>query len=105
MWKLLVNEQDFSQIINNNKKAIVSFFTDYCPSCHRLYSKLDPLLAKQAQSQETVALKIDAMKFPRLTSALGITAVPTLIMFEGGEMTKEIIGDKDEIELKHFLYH
>ena len=100
MWKVLTQEKDFYTIIDNQATVLVNFFTDRCFACRQLEPKLEKIVIA---NPELTAVKVNAWDFPNLVREFNITAVPTLFLFRNGELVKEMLGDREEDELKEFL--
>ncbi|MBE6145895.1 MAG: thioredoxin family protein, partial [Firmicutes bacterium] len=54
-------------------------------------------------SKEYNVLKVDIDKFRELTDSFNIMSVPTLIVFNNGEVVKQVVGYKSLDELKEFM--
>ncbi|MCE8167793.1 MAG: thioredoxin family protein [Candidatus Moeniiplasma glomeromycotorum] len=117
MLKKLIKKEDFTSFLadNQNKIVLVKFSTEWCPPCRVLQKSIQELLTELEQSAEPknnlVVLEIDADHFPQLeykdqaqkNQQLIIHSVPTLFLFQKGEMVKKAVGSMSIQQLKEFI--
>jgi thioredoxin 1 len=79
----------------------VDFFEPWCRPCNLLA----PLLEKLAPDYEgrVVFAKANLEAHPALTLRFEISALPTLVLFEGGEPVKKVVGLQSEEALRRWL--
>ncbi len=73
--------------------TLVDFHAHWCGPC-RMLSPIVKELAEQLQGRMQIA-KVDIDAAQKTTAALGISSVPTLILFVDGKETKRVVGVKD----------
>jgi thioredoxin 1 len=92
----LLKETDFKDTIKEGL-WLVDFSASWCGPCRMLEPNLDEL------SKEFNVLKIDIDQFRNLTDSFNIMSVPTMILFDNGEVVKQDVGYKSLDELKEFI--
>lgn len=77
-------------------KVLVDFYADWCGPCRML----GPILDDISQSNDDVQiLKIDVDESSEIAAKYGVMSIPTMILFENGEVkdTKVGVSTKEEI--------
>ncbi len=92
----LENENDFNSLISKGK-VLIDFYATWCGPCQMLGPVLEEVANERGSGK---IIKVDIDKFPSLARNYGVMSVPTLILFEDGEIKKTNVGylDKDSVE-------
>jgi thioredoxin len=69
---------------------IVDFYATWCGPCQMMAKILDQVNAEMKQSVKIV--KIDTDKYPEIATEHQIHALPTLVLFKGGQPIDRIEG-------------
>jgi thioredoxin 1 len=78
------SSSSFQEIISSGKPVLVDFFATWCGPC----KMMGPILSqvKQQLGDRVHILKIDVDRNPQAAATFGIQGVPTLILFQGGNI-------------------
>ena len=81
----------FQDGINRGARPVlVDFWAPWCPPCRALAQTVEAI-AEQFEDRADVA-KLDIDQNPETAAAYGIGAIPTVLIFRGGQLVDRIIG-------------
>ncbi len=100
------NDADFdADVVKSDKITLVDFWAPWCGPCRAVAPVLEEIATEHADKLRVVKLNTD--ENPQVTGKLGITSIPTLHVYMGGEIVKTIIGARPKPvlmrELQPFL--
>lgn len=99
MVKIIKTETEFNEIINEGK-VVVDFFATWCGPC-RMFA---PVYEEASNQLSTITfLKVDIDEIENLPKKYGIMSVPTLLLFENGQVIKQTSGYMEKEDLIEFL--
>ena len=97
-----VTDSTFEQeVLQSEIPVLIDFWAPWCGPC-RMQT---PILEKLAQSGDvsTKIVKLNTDEAPAVAQKLGISSIPTLILFEDGNEIDRMVGVQPEDALKSKL--
>jgi thioredoxin 1 len=80
------------EVLSNAKPVLVDFWAEWCGPCRMVSPIVDELGADYADKLDVVKVNVD--EEPELAQQYGITGIPALLVFKGGEIAKTMVGAK-----------
>ena len=81
-----------AEVLSNTKPVLVDFWAEWCGPCRMVSPIVDELGADYYDKLDVVKVNVD--EEPGLAQQYGITGIPALIVFKGGEIAKTMVGAK-----------
>jgi thioredoxin 1 len=81
---------DFREkVLDSEEPAIVDCFAEWCGPCKAIAPRVEKWSEEYTQIKFYV---FDVDKVPDLSAELGVRAMPTFMLFKGGEKITEVVG-------------
>jgi thioredoxin 1 len=97
-----LNRTNFkSEVLDSAIPVLVDFWADWCGPCHRLTPILEEL-AREVEGKAKIA-KLDVDAEEAIADEYRIMSMPTLVVFDKGEIKDTMIGLKSKDALKRTL--
>ncbi len=92
-----VSDASFTaDVLQSDKPVIVVFWAEWCGPCRMV----GPILEEIASENDSIVVaKLNVDENPQTSASYGITSIPTLNVYQGGEVVKSIIGAKPKAAL------
>lgn len=83
-------------VLLSDKPVVVDFWAEWCGPCKMVAPILEEIAS---QNDGIVIAKLNVDENPQTAAAYGITSIPTMSIFKGGQIVKTIIGAKPKVAL------
>ena len=90
-----------SVVLTSSRPVVVDFWADWCAPCKQLSPILDEL-AKTYDGQIDF-VKLDTNANPAVPSKYGVLRLPTVLVFQDGEIVKQFMGAVPKLQLRKAL--
>jgi thioredoxin 1 len=84
-------------VLLSDKPVLVDYWAVWCGPCRMIAPILEEIDAKHGERIQIAKLNVD--ENPRTAAEYGIVSIPTLNVFQGGRVVKQIIGAKPKAAL------
>jgi thioredoxin 1 len=99
---ITATETNFSeQVLNSAQPVLVDFWAEWCGPCKMIAPVLDELATEYGGKVKIAKVNID--EHQNLAMQYRVTAIPTLLVFKGGQVVEQMVGAKSKRDLKASL--
>jgi thioredoxin 1 len=86
----ITDETFDAEVLQAGQPVVIDFWAPWCGPCNAVEPVLADLAEQHAGRVEFAKLNID--ENPVVASRYGVLAIPTAILFEGGEARETVVG-------------
>jgi thioredoxin 1 len=94
----LTTENFASEVLQASTPVLVDFWAEWCGPCKMIAPVLDELASEYEDRLKIGKVNID--DYQNLAGEYGIRAIPTLLLFKGGQVAEQIVGMRSKRDLK-----
>ncbi|WP_030665551.1 thioredoxin [Streptomyces rimosus] len=96
-----VTDANFEEVVlKSDKPVLVDFWATWCGPCRQIAPSLEAIAAEH---EEIVIAKLNTDENPTTTAKYGVMSIPTMNVYQGGEVVKTIVGAKPKAMLEREL--
>lgn len=99
--KQLTDANFEQEVLKSTVPVLVDFWAEWCQPCRRLAPTIDKLAADYGGKVKVGKLDTDSNQATAIKYA--ISAIPTVLLFKGGQVTQKFVGLKQERDFREAL--
>ena len=93
-----VTDSTFADVVlSSNTPVLVDFWAEWCGPCKMVAPILDEIAS--AHGDKITIAKLNVDENPATAAQYGVTSIPTMNVYQGGQVVKQIIGAKPKAAL------
>lgn len=94
--KIVTDASFADDVLMSDKTVVVDFWAEWCGPC----KLIAPILEEIATGNDNIVIaKLNVDENPQTSASYGITSIPTMNVYKGGQVVKTIIGAKPKAAL------
>lgn len=99
------NIEQYSEIKNGEKAAVMLFSADWCPDCRLIDTFIQEII--ENNREEFDFYKVDSDKRKDICAEAGVMGIPSFVAYKSGRTIAEFIGNdsKTREQIEEFLHN
>ena len=86
-----VSDKTFAEdVLKSNEPVLVDFWATWCQPCRMVAPIVEEIAGEQAGKLKVLKLDVDENQQTAMT--YGVSSIPTLILFKGGQPVERVVG-------------
>lgn len=90
-----------AEVLRSDTPVLVDFWAEWCGPCQRLGPTIDEL-ATEFVGKVKVG-KLDTDRNQHTAAQYGVSSIPTVMLFNGGELAEKIVGLRSKADYQRLL--
>ena len=100
MSAIKINESNFEQIKNSDKKVLIDFYADWCGPCRMVSPIIDEIAGER---DDIIVGKVNVDENPSLAGEFSVYSIPTLVVLKDGKVEAQVTGARPKAQILSLL--
>ena len=100
MSAIVINKDNFSEVLNQEKTVLLDFYASWCGPCRMLSPVVDKIAKENPQY---LVGKINVDEETDLAMQFGVTSIPALFVLKNGKVVNQSLGAIPEQQILRLL--
>ena len=102
MSEVILSSSNFKkEVLESDIPVLVDFWATWCGPCRMIAPIVDQLATKY--DGKIKVGKVDVDENPEIAESFGISSIPTIMIFKGGEVAAQRVGGANMAVLEAFI--
>lgn len=99
-----LTDETFQKLVSSSEQPVfVDFWATWCGPCRALAPVFEQLAESPAYDGKIIFAKVDVDQCQQTAQKMRVMSIPTLVLFQNGNVAEKLIGLRGEEELRSVL--